>query len=158
MHSSGNLHHSKDVSTMWTDVSSRGQMRRRIGYIRTCDVDDARHIFFFFFQSIAQVLAHTHFAHRLLHSVIKSSLSEVFFLSTVSEFFFFFFLIQWILSVICFPKSVSRFRQRLWRYIGTRSIKGVVSAVVYVDPSTCRDLEELAFCVSYRCLDAVHEG
>lgn len=156
MHSSGNLHQSKDVCTMWTDVSSCGQMRRRICYIRTCDVDDARQIFFF------QGLLKSLHIYLQLHSAIKSSLSEVFFCLQ----YFFFKKTNGSYQSSVFQKSVSRFRQRLWRYIGTGSIKGVVSAVrvyniaavVYVDPSTCRDLGELAFCVSYRCLDAVHEG
>lgn len=156
MHSSGNLHQSKDVCTMWTDVSSCGQMRRRIAYIRTCDVDDARQ--FFFFPGLAQVLAHISAA---------AQRNKIFpfrgiFLSAI----YIFFKTNGSYQSSVFQKSVSRFRQRLWRYIGTGSIKGVVSAVrvyniaavVYVDPSTCRDLGELAFCVSYRCLDAVHEG
>ena len=36
MHSSGNLHHSKDVSTMWTDANKYDHMR----FMRMCDVDD----------------------------------------------------------------------------------------------------------------------
>lgn len=34
-----NLHHSKDVSTMWTDTSNYGQMSRRITIRRMCDGD-----------------------------------------------------------------------------------------------------------------------
>lgn len=45
MHSSGNLHHSKDVSTMWTDASNYGQIRRKIRLRRMCDV----HVFLFCF-------------------------------------------------------------------------------------------------------------
>lgn len=31
-------------------------------------------------------------------------------------------------------------------------------AMVYVDPSAWKNVEELAFCLSYHCLDTVYEG